>query len=822
MDEKRLFSFMWVAVCVVIMFTMVQRAIVGPPAARPAGAAKVAGEGQRGREVPDEPQDVPRPDALANDAREPVADGNAAAEAPDELPVQRYTLGSLDRDSGFEMLVTLNNRGASIERIELNSPRYRAIDPQSGYLGHMALTDDPEGGCRVQVVGPGTPAARATAPDMPQPGLRGPEFAEDAEGKLRLHTPGDLIDSIQSFPVRNRADLERILSRTRPGQSVMLGVRRFAADGTSRGLVFTAVLAHTPLQLVRPEGTDEGRLEEDAEGSLLLSIGELGDKRAPLTSDGIAGVPSLRRMVWKATPLAAVSDLLGPGIEFRSQWNASDLASVDAEGTWEFVKRFRLSRRDPKATQVTDPSAFQLIVEIELHNQGPNPQSIAYLLDGADGITDEGWWYSYKIHPRSFGAAGARDVVFKAVQGRHEMFLCGEITRFAQDNPQSPDKPMISADQVPVQLGYVGSDAQYFSTALFPAARLDSDDSFFHEDGCRFQNVLAHMIGTPDPKQPRRSNVTFRLLRENQEIAPGDALRDRFVFFAGPKDPKVLAHFGLDDFIVYGWFKVFAKPMVGLLHGLYWMSGKLSFGLAIVLLTVLVRGAMFPFGRQMALNAQKMQELAPEIKRIAEKYKDDMAKRSQAQQDLFRKHKYNPFSGCLVMFLQLPIFVGLYRALSVDIRLRQAPLIPGLTWCSNLAGPDRFWHWEKYLPPFLSAPSGWLGPYLNILPILSIVLMIIHQKLFTPPPQDEQQRSQQQVMKFMMIFMGFMFHKVAAGLCIYFIASSLWGLAERKLLPKSRLAAQPAPVTTGVKAPGGINGARPYESAKKARRRGSR
>ena len=136
------------------------------------------------------------------------------------------------------------------------------------------------------------------------------------------------------------------------------------------------------------------------------------------------------------------------------------------------------------------------------------------------------------------------------------------------------------------------------------------------------------------------------------------------------------------------------------------------------------------------------------------------------------------------MFLQLPIFIGLYRCLSVDIHLRQAPLIPGIPWCSNLAGPDMAWRWQGLLPDFLASETGWLGPYLNILPIITIVLFIAQQKMFTPPATDEQTQMQQKMMKYMMIFMGVLFFKVPAGLCVYFIASSLWGIGERKLLPK--------------------------------------
>ena len=83
-----------------------------------------------------------------------------------------------------------------------------------------------------------------------------------------------------------------------------------------------------------------------------------------------------------------------------------------------------------------------------------------------------------------------------------------------------------------------------------------------------------------------------------------------------------------------------------------------------------------------------------------------------------------------------------------------------------------------------SRATGWLGPFFNILPIVTITLFILQQKMFTPPATDDQTRMQQKMMKYMMVFMGILFFKVASGLCLYFIISSAWGIAERKLLPK--------------------------------------
>jgi YidC/Oxa1 family membrane protein insertase len=215
------------------------------------------------------------------------------------------------------------------------------------------------------------------------------------------------------------------------------------------------------------------------------------------------------------------------------------------------------------------------------------------------------------------------------------------------------------------------------------------------------------------------------------------------------------------------------------------------------MLTVVVRGAMFPLGRKAAINAQKMQELQPELKRINELYKDNMEKRAKAMQEVYAKHNFKPLAGCLPMFIQLPIFIGLYRCLSVDISLRQAPLIPGVDWASNLAAPDQLINWSSWMPEFIAGRgTGWLGPYFNILPMVTVGLFLLQQKILMPKATDEQTRMTQNMMQIMTIFMGVLFFKVPSGLCIYFITSSAWSLVERQLVKRM----MPAPKKTDSEA----------------------
>jgi YidC/Oxa1 family membrane protein insertase len=317
-------------------------------------------------------------------------------------------------------------------------------------------------------------------------------------------------------------------------------------------------------------------------------------------------------------------------------------------------------------------------------------------------------------------------------------------------------------------------------------------------------------------------DITVRVTSEQVELKPGSKVSHHYLLYNGPVKPSLLGQLTgekevpsevveryngplklntLTDWHSPGWPGAIASTIgwtfvvIKCTNVMHWVLGLLhsivsSYGLCIILLTVMVRGMMFPLSRKQALMGMKMQALAPEMKKLQEKYKDDKQALSLAQWELWRKHGVSPFGSCWIIFLQMPIFMGLYYALQESIQFRLAGFWP--TWIHNLAAPDMMIRWGESIP-LISNPAYfgqffYLGPYFNLLPVLAVTLMILQQKLLMPPPTDEQQEFQQKLMKWMMVVMGLFFYKVAAGLCIYFIASSLWGFAERKLLPKTRLA----------------------------------
>ncbi len=415
-------------------------------------------------------------------------------------------------------------------------------------------------------------------------------------------------------------------------------------------------------------------------------------------------------------------------------------------------------------------AGYHLTLGVEIRNTGKSVRQVAYQLDGPNGLPDEGYWYASKVSP-NWGGAGIRDVV---------VWFDGKLSLYSASNIGAGSWGTVLKDSL---ISFMGVDAQYFSVVMIPQ-RKDPADLWISE-------AWPIRMGPVEKQWEKRTNSSFRLVSALHDLKPAEGLSQDYEVFAGPKKPALLAPYGLKELVYYGWFFFVAEPMTWILHAFY--AVVRNYGLAIIMLTVMVRLCMFPLSRKQTLNAQKMQELQPEIKRIQEAYKNNMEGRSKAQQELFRKHNYNPLGGCLLVFLQLPIFLGLYRSLMVDVELRQAPLISeSVRWCSNLAAPDMVFNWTSFMPDFLAGDNGYLGPYFNLLPLITIGLFIWQQKKLMPPPVDDQAAMQQKMMMFMTVFMGVLFYKVASGLCLYFIASSLWGLGERKFLPKTGPASAPA------------------------------
>jgi YidC/Oxa1 family membrane protein insertase len=789
MDQRRHILFFVLAILIFAINWIVLPRFM-PKQQQPPANQQAANQQQPGKPGEKAPGDKPA-DKLAAD--EPAAGELAAGKGGDEtnkpekaakpaqiaapkekIPDQWATLGSGDPGSPYRMLVTFTNRGAAVERIELNSPRYTDVEKwedRSGYLGNMNEIDAPkQAGCLLRVVGPGTPAGDA--------GLQA----------------GDVITALAGRPINDSTDYIIAMKQTRVGQNVEIKARR-----DDKPLTMSAVLGQHPLAVVKPEHPDPLVNPEKTDPmSFLLTLEKLDDQELAAGKEELPGL-TMRTGNWK--------------LERGKQENELAFSYKLPEQDLEIVKHFRLAEVPAKDAADSNFPAYHLELTVELRNGGKRQHTVAYRLDGPTGLPTEGSWYAYKISPVWWDSPGLRDVVvgFKksAKRSTYTLVSCRKVAD--KDKPPAPwsGQPLL----------YIGVDSQYFASALLPVEPGESAD----EAADPFASEMPILAGPVPEKAAAKklTDVSCRIISKPITLKAGTSRQQQFKIFAGPKKPDLLSQYGLSNLVEYGMFWFVAQPMLAVLHAVHQFIP--NYGIAIILLTVLVRSAMFPISRRQALNAQKMQELQPELKRITEKYKGNLEQRGKAQQELFRKHNYHPMAGCLPAFLQLPIFMGLYRSLAVDVELRQAPLLSqSIRWCSNLSAPDMLWRWEPYLPGFLASPDGWLGPYLNVLPLITIGLFIWQQKMFMPPPTDEQSALQQKMMQYMMVFVSLMFFKVPSGLCLYFIASSLWGIAERKLLPRNTPTAAGTIDVRSRSVATSTNGAAAKEAAAKKRQRGKK
>ncbi len=703
------------------------------------------------------------------EVKEPGPAAPAAAKNGDKFPQQFVTLGSLDRESGYPGLVTINSRGAAVERMELagnGKHRYFDTDDNTGYLGHLALSATNDGAL-VGAVGNGTPAFLAK------------ESGGKVSGGLAV---GDIITAINGASATTPDDAQRLLLKTKPGQDALIEALR-QVNGQRHTLTFRAQLTRHPLELIRPETRDDGATTDPL--SFLMTLDRVG---ARSLRHGEQEFPelSMRDGNWELTEKSPDS------AEFTYRIEAGTLKDIDASGSLRIVRRFTLNRARPGNAGMEHP--YSLRLQIEIHNDLSAETPLAYRLSGPNGLPLEGWWYLTKLHPWIGYSAGARDVVWqhpdKSQEIRSSRVIYDGKVKAEKEKKTYEGESLLTGNK-PEPMQYVGVDTQFFAAMIMPQPVGDQP--------ILFRKAFAecvHDVSQLKPEYSRTTNVSVVLVNDAVKVAPGGVLAHDYEIFLGPKDPDVLQAYRLDSLIEKGW-RIFRYPtnlLSFVLHRLYDVTG--NYGIAIILLTVMVRACMLPLSIKQARNAAKMQELAPEIKKIKEKHAGDTEKQMKAQQELYKKHNFNMFGGCLPVFVQLPIFIGLYRCLSVDIALRDAPLIPGFWWASNLAGPDKLFYWKDWLWPMLAGETGYLGPYFNILPVITCVLFILQQKLFMPPATDEQTEMQQKMMMYMTVFMGVMFFKVPAGLCIYFIVSTSWSIIERTFLPKYKPAEGGSPPET--------------------------
>ncbi|MEO6153500.1 MAG: membrane protein insertase YidC [Croceibacterium sp.] len=273
-------------------------------------------------------------------------------------------------------------------------------------------------------------------------------------------------------------------------------------------------------------------------------------------------------------------------------------------------------------------------------------------------------------------------------------------------------------------------------------------------------------------------NETYRadMIYDPVTLAPGTQATRTTRLFVGAKESTVLDRYedaGVGKFglaIDWGWFRWFMYPIFWLLRELYRLTG--NFGVAIILLTVVVRAAVFPVAQKGFASMAQMRAVQPKMKALQERHKDDKPRLQQEMAKLYKEEKVNPLSGCLPLVLQVPIFFALYKTLTVAIEMRHKPFA---LWIHDLSAPDPLHILNLFgLLPF--TPPSFLG--IGLLALLLGVTMWLQFRL-NPAAMDPVQQQVFSIMPWMMMFVMAPF---AAGLLIYWITSNLLTVAQQTYL----------------------------------------
>jgi YidC/Oxa1 family membrane protein insertase len=410
---------------------------------------------------------------------------------------------------------------------------------------------------------------------------------------------------------------------------------------------------------------------------------------------------------------AAQSGLIGAGLpNHRTPFHAQGNAFTLAQG--QDTVEVKLEAKTPQGVKVTKTltfhrASYRIDVAEEILNGASVPLSTdAYFQLTRDGESAGGDPYMTKTYT---GAAVYTD------RDKFQKVSFDDIAKGKVAYAKTSDN------------GWIAMIQHYFVAALLPPDKTQREFYTRKLDGDLYS------IGVIVPIGP---------------IAPGATARVDVPLYAGPQDQDHLQSVapGLQLVVDYGWLTVIAAPLfwvLKLFHG--WVS---NWGVAIILLTVVIKLIFFPLSAASYRSMAKMKLVTPRLMKLREQYGDDKVKMNQAMMDLYKTEKINPLGGCLPIVVQIPVFISLYWVLFESVELRHAPFY---LWIRDLAAPDPWY----------------------VLPTLMMVSMIVQTRMNPTPPDPVQAK----VMMIMPLVFGVMFYFFPAGLVLYWFVNNILSILQQ-------------------------------------------
>jgi YidC/Oxa1 family membrane protein insertase len=316
---------------------------------------------------------------------------------------------------------------------------------------------------------------------------------------------------------------------------------------------------------------------------------------------------------------------------------------------------------------------------------------------------------------------------------------------FFDESLQTESTDNIENEMTVTLMNWLGVEDQYFIGAVAPETPVRNG---FFRAGTFFPDSQYQTQGE------RKLSPYFGVALPPTDLKPNLLVESGFKMYYGPKADEELLKFG-DNLVMSHdmTLEVLAGPLLDLLRFIYGIVG--NYGVAIIILTIIVRLLLFPLTFKGMKSMKRMQQLTPRMKKLQEKYKNNKEKLNKEMMDLYKKNKVNPLGGCLPLLLQIPVFFALYSSLSSAVELRHAPFY---FWISDLSQPDG----------------------LGITPILMGVSMYIQQKM-TPQTamMDSTQAKIMQMLPFIFTVFSFTF---PSGLTLYWLTSNVLSIAQQQII----------------------------------------
>jgi YidC/Oxa1 family membrane protein insertase len=413
---------------------------------------------------------------------------------------------------------------------------------------------------------------------------------------------------------------------------------------------------------------------------------------------------------------------LGVGDLSREIWE------VEREDSDSVVFRIERDGVEIRKSYTFDPDTYAFRLLVEVNNGSDGVAMPRFLVDWPARLRE-----GRDFQEQALAVLQDGSVEIEQIAGLGSAGFMGSLTG-------SPPKKSYSYGG---EIDWAGVQTNYFLSALLPDSPTQANARFL----------------VVEPAQAGLVQVFFDPL----QLPPGQSAAREFRGYLGPKESDRLEKVGggLIESIDLGWSWVapLTRLFGWLLSALYAVVG--NYGVAIIILTILVRLVTAPLTMKQMRSMERMRRLQPRIKEIQEKFSDDRQRQSEEMMRLYKQEKVNPLGGCLPMILQLPVFIGLFYALRSSIHLRQAPFVG---WIDDLSAPDMLFE----------IPG--VGLPVRVLPLVMGATMVVQQKI-TPMQMDPAQA--RMMMTIMPIMMTVLFYQFPSGLVLYWMLSNVLAIAHQ-------------------------------------------